>query len=245
LSRPKKKRPFIKILTWGLQVSFKTLLILWILTIIEVVSLRFLNPPCTVLMAWSWVESKVGKEPYQGLDYEWKGLKEISPHLIKAVQAGEDQRFLQHHGFDFTEINKVLEDNFLSGRTRGASTISMQAARTVFLWPGRNWLRKTAEAYYTLLIELFWDKRRIIEVYINTVDWGPGVLGAEAASRRYFGKASAHLTPAQAALLAAVLPNPHKWSPVNPSEWVQKRQQRIMREMVRMPSFRIKDGTKS
>ncbi|MFH1488737.1 MAG: biosynthetic peptidoglycan transglycosylase, partial [Pseudomonadota bacterium] len=122
-----------------------------------------------------------------------------------------------------------------SRRLRGASTISMQAARTVFLWRERSWSRKLSEAYYTLLIEIMWSKRRIMEVYLNTVDWGSGIIGVEAASRKYFRRSSDEITPGQSALLAAILPSPHRWSPDNPSRYVRERQKRILQDMKKMP----------
>ncbi len=132
-------------------------------------------------------------------------------------------------------MNEAFLDILAERGTRGASTISMQTARTVFLWAGRSWFRKMAEAYYTLLIEMCWSKERILEIYLNTVDWGEGIMGAEAASRNYFHRSSSRLTPTQAALLTAVLPNPRKWSPVHPNGFVQERKERIMRDMLKMP----------
>ena len=165
----------------------------------------------------------------------WRTLKEISPHLRRAVLAAEDQRFLAHHGFDFTELNQAIKEMALKRGTRGASTLTMQVARTVFLWPGRSWLRKAAEAYFTVLIEIFWSKERILEVYLNTVDWGAGLMGAEAASKKYFHRSAAHISRHQAALLAAILPNPDKWSPTQPGLRVLKRQKRILENMKGMP----------
>jgi len=166
---------------------------------------------------------------------EWRPLNEIAPHIRKAVLAGEDQRFLSHNGFDFTEINEAMRDMVSKKGFRGASTISMQTARTVFLWPARSLLRKILEAYYTLLLEIFWTKERILEIYLNTVDWGKGIMGVEAASRTYFHISSAHVSRRQAALLAAILPSPHRWSPTNPSPYVLKRQRRILKEINKMP----------
>jgi monofunctional biosynthetic peptidoglycan transglycosylase len=151
--------------------------------------------------------------------------------VIKAVLAAEDQRFLIHHGFDFVEMRKALGDILSARRTRGASTISMQVSRTVFLWPERSLTRKVAEAYYTILIEMLWSKRRILEVYLNTVDWGTGIIGVEAAARSYFQTGAHRITPSQGALLAAVLPSPHRWSPNRPSRYVRARKKRIMRDM--------------
>lgn len=206
-----------------------------ILTVSQVLLLRYINPPMTTRMAWHWLQNKVTTKHYRVPHYHWRQLDEISPHLKRAVLASEDQRFLSHHGFDFTEINQAIWDILLVGRIRGASTITMQVARTVFLWPGRSWGRKIAEAYYTFLIEIFWSKARILEIYLNTVDWGAGIMGAEAASRKYFHAPSSRLTHSEAALLAAILPSPHKWSPTNPGKRVKERQKRIMRDMAKMP----------
>ena len=181
-------------------------------------------------MAWDLLRHQ---QPFP--DYYWRPIEKISPHLRKAVLAGEDQRFLSHRGFDFAELNVAFKDMALNRRTRGASTITMQAARTVFLWPDKGWLRKMAEAYYTVLIEICWDKGRILEIYLNTVDWGDNVIGAEAASKKYFKKACTHLTRSQSALLAAILPNPKVWSPTKPGENVLKRQKRILKDMKKMP----------
>jgi monofunctional biosynthetic peptidoglycan transglycosylase len=132
-------------------------------------------------------------------------------------------------------MNKAIKDIALRKGYRGASTITMQVARTVFLWPERSWLRKSAEAYYTLFIEILWSKERILEVYLNTVDWGPGLNGAEAASRKYFSRPALHISASQAALLAAILPSPHRWSPTKPNARVLQRQKRILKDMKKMP----------
>lgn len=166
---------------------------------------------------------------------EWRPLNAIAPHIRKAVLAGEDQRFLSHNGFDFSEINEAMRDMVSRKGFRGASTISMQTARTVFLWPARSLWRKVLEAYYTVLVEIFWSKERILEIYLNTVDWGKGIMGVEAASRTYFHISSAHVSRRQAALLAAILPSPYRWSPTNPSPYVLKRQRRILRDIKKMP----------
>lgn len=211
-----------------------TLFILCLLTVLQVFSLRFVNPPFTAVTAWNWIRHSETARHNQAKS-SWQPLKEISPHLRKAVLAGEDQRFLSHHGFDFKELNQAIKDMALKKGARGASTITMQVARTVFLWPNRSWLRKAAEAYYTVLIEIFWSKERILEIYLNTVDWGSGLMGAEAASRKYFNRTSASISRPQAALLAAILPNPDKWSPTNPSAYVSMRQKTILKDMKRMP----------
>ena len=205
------------------------------------VLVRFVNPPFTTSMVYNWLCSKT--RPNQERLWAgpiWKPIHEVSPHLIQAVQAGEDQRFVFHYGFDFDELNHALNDLRTGRRVRGASTISMQVARTVFLWPSRSLLRKAFEAYYTLLVEVLWDKKRILEVYLNTVDWGIGIVGAEAAARKYFHVGASRLSAPQAALLAAILPSPHTWSPVDPSEFVRERQSRILSDMEKMPLGRFR-----
>jgi monofunctional biosynthetic peptidoglycan transglycosylase len=182
-------------------------------------------------MAFQWVKIKLGMDDGPMPRYQWRPLKKISAHLIRAVLAAEDQRFLTHHGFDFIEMNEALQDMVSGERLRGASTISMQTARSVFLWQSRSWLRKSLEAYYTVLIELMWGKRRILEIYLNTVDWGDAAVGAEAAAEGYFRKTAATLDPEEGALLAAILPSPHQWSPVHPSAYVKERQSKILRDM--------------
>ncbi|MBN1276873.1 MAG: monofunctional biosynthetic peptidoglycan transglycosylase [Deltaproteobacteria bacterium] len=226
-----KKRTFLRLaLNWGI----KLILTLILLTVLQVLLFRFVNPPFTVMMLKDWIQKKETSSPDVRLKM-WQPLEDISPHVRKAVLAGEDQRFLSHHGFDFHEIVQAFKDIASRKGIRGASTITMQVARTVFLWHERNFFRKAAEAYYSILIEMFWSKRRILEIYLNTVDWGWGAAGIEEASRKYFGTPSSSLLPSQAAMLAAVLPSPYKWSPVKPDENVLKRQQRILRDMKRMP----------
>jgi monofunctional biosynthetic peptidoglycan transglycosylase len=132
-------------------------------------------------------------------------------------------------------MNQAVRDMVVKKEYRGASTISMQSARTVFLWPGRTLFRKILEAYYTVLIEIFWGKERILEIYLNTVDWGTDILGVEAASKRYFHRSASRISSSQAALLAAILPNPHKWSPIHPNSVVMTRKKRILKDMKRMP----------
>lgn len=230
LSKKKKKTGLRRILGWGLKLFF----ILLALSMLQVLILRFVNPPFTAMIAWNWVQEKETHR-LDALRSLWRPLKDISPYLRKAVLAGEDQRFLMHHGFDFTEMNKAIKDMVLRKSYRGASTVTMQVARTVFLWPERSWLRKTAELYYTVIIELFWKKERILEIYLNTVDWGRGIMGAEAASRKYFHISCSRISRSQASLLAAILPAPHKWSPTNPNEQVLRRQKRIIKDMGKMP----------
>ncbi|MFA5904465.1 MAG: monofunctional biosynthetic peptidoglycan transglycosylase, partial [Desulfobacula sp.] len=167
--------------------------------------------------------------------YLWKKVEQISPHLRRAVLASEDQRFPSHNGFDFNEIKNAYDGLMREKKLRGASTISMQTARSVFLLSSRSIFRKLAEIYYTALIEFFWNKHRILEMYLNTVDWGTGVTGAEAAAQKYFSKSAKTLTREEAALMTAILPNPHKWSVKNPSAYIRMRQEQIMKVMHTMP----------
>jgi monofunctional biosynthetic peptidoglycan transglycosylase len=205
-----------------------------LLTVAQVAILRYVNPPFTAGIVWIKIKNKVSTKPDIVPQYYWRPLKDISPSLIRAVLAGEDQRFMEHHGFDFMEIDKAVRDIRLGTRTRGACTITMQVARSIFLWPGRSLFRKGLEAYYTLLFEIFLTKVRILELYLNVVDWGTGVAGAEAASQRYFHKSAADIDPSQAAGMAAILPNPHKWSPINPSKYVRERRDKIIEDMEKM-----------
>jgi monofunctional glycosyltransferase len=164
-------------------------------------------------------------------DYRWRGLNDISPRLVEAVIAAEDATFCSHRGFDMKAIEKALESNARGRRVRGGSTISQQTAKNVFLWSGRNWLRKGMEAGYTVLIEAFWSKRRIVEVYLNVAEWAPGVYGAEAASQKWFGKSAADLTPREAARLAAILPSPRRYQAASPGPYVRRRASRIQAAM--------------
>jgi len=157
------------------------------------------------------------------MDRRWVPLEAISPNLVRAVIASEDARFCSHHGFDWEAINDAARENAEGGRLRGGSTISNQTAKNVFLWPGRSWIRKGAEAWFTLLIETLWSKRRIMEVYLNVIEWGDGTYGAESAAQSFFDRPAAKLSERQAALMAVVLPSPREWSPNRPGPWVSSR----------------------
>jgi len=224
----------IKKYKWPVRI-LKALLFLFCFTLVQVVALRFINPPITPNVAWAWVDSVIKHKPEKRPVYRWKRIEQISPHLRRAVIASEDQRFLTHNGFDLNEIEKAYNGFITEKKLRGASTISMQTARSVFLLSSRSAFRKLAEIYYTALIELFWNKRRILEMYLNTVDWGTGVTGAEAAAQKYFLKSAKTLTREEAALMTAILPNPHKWSAKNPSAYIRMRQTQIMQSMHMMP----------
>ena len=177
---------------------------------------RFADPPGTLTMA---ARSLGGA----AIDRRWTPLDQISPHLIRAVIAAEDARFCLHGGIDFEAIDKAVEEAGRGGRLRGASTISQQTAKNAFFWNGGGWARKGGEAWMTLVIETLWPKERIIEVYLNVAEWGDGLFGAEAAAQKRFGKSARDLTAREAALLAAVLPNPHKWRVDPPGPYVRGR----------------------
>jgi len=184
---------------------------------------RFVPPPITILMIERMAQG-------HGLERQWTPIERISPAMTRAVVAAEDANFCSHQGFDFKAIEKAMAHNERRpGRIRGGSTVSQQTAKNVFLWPERSWARKGLEAYFTVLIEVGWGKRRIMEVYLNTVEMGPGLYGVEAAARRYFRHGADKLTPVEASRLAAILPNPLKWRAENPGKYVRKRTGRIGR----------------
>jgi len=197
------------------------LLVLLIGPPVMVLIYRFVPPPITVLMVERLLQGR-------GIDHRFTTIRRISPVMTRAVIASEDSTFCSHHGFDLNAIEKAMAHNERRpGRIRGGSTISQQTAKNVFLWPERSWVRKGLEAYYTVLIELGWGKQRIMEVYLNTVEMGPGVYGVESASRRYFGHGADHLSAVEAARLAAILPSPLKWKAENPGPYVRRRTGRI------------------
>ena len=201
-------------------------------TILSVVALRFVPVVVTPLMLIRcYQQVKAGEE--LKLSHDWEPLTNISHHLPIAVMASEDANFLQHHGFDYKAIEKAVERNRKHPEKRkfGASTISQQTAKNVFLWPGRSWVRKGFEVYFTALIELMWPKERIMEVYLNSIEMGNGIYGAQAVAEEHFNTDAKDLTKAQCALIAATLPNPRKFSSKNPSAYMLKRQKRILREM--------------
>ena len=182
---------------------------------------RFVPPPLTYLMVERAIEGR-------GFDRRWRSLDDISPTLVRAAIAAEDARFCSHHGFDFKAMEKALRNNERRpNRIKGGSTISQQTAKNVFLWPDRSYVRKGLEAYFTVLIEVMWGKPRIMEVYLNSIEWGPGVYGAEAAAQRNFGVSAKGLSATQAARLAAILPSPLKWRAAQPGPYVKKRSGRI------------------
>lgn len=225
------------------RVALQVLASLFLVSVAWVLVLRWVAPPATWLMLER--RSHRPEANYGGLlpeaasrqiHYRFVSLREMSPQLPLAVVSSEDQRFLMHHGFDTEAIIKAAQHNFgeKKGGIRGGSTISQQVAKNVFLWQGRSYVRKAAEAYFTVLIELLWGKERIMEVYLNIAEMGDCVFGVEAASRQHFGKSAKDLTPAQAALLAAVLPNPLKFQAGRPGPQARTKQQRVLRNMRRL-----------
>ena len=199
-------------------------------SIVLVLLLRFIPPPGTALMVERKIESWFDGEPID-LQRDWQSWDNISDDLKVAVMAGEDQKFPEHWGFDFGAIQAALAHNERGGSIRGASTLSQQVAKNLFLWSGRSWLRKGLEAWFTALIEVFWPKQRILEVYLNSVEWDAGVFGAEAAARHHFGVSARSLSRQQARLLAAVLPNPRVYSASHPSAYVARRAGWIRQQM--------------
>ncbi len=215
-----------KVLQWIVFLFFGS-------TIFFVILYRFVPVPLTPLMVIRCFQ-QVGKGEKIRLKHHWVPLAEMSKHLPVAVMASEDQRFLQHHGFDLTVIQNAVEERLAGKRQRGGSTISQQTAKNVFLWPASSWFRKGLEVYFTVLIELCWGKQRIMEVYLNSIEMGDGIYGAEAVAQQHFGRPSANLTQANCALIAATLPNPLKYSSKNPSNYILKRQTAILRQMKRI-----------
>ena len=201
-------------------------------TILSVVALRFLPVVVTPLMLIRCYQQVKAGEDLK-LSHDWEPLTNISKDLPIAVMASEDAKFLDHHGFDYEAIEHAAKRNRQHPEKRklGASTISQQTAKNVFLWPGRSWVRKGFEVYFTALIELMWPKERIMEVYLNSIEMGKGIYGAQAVAEEHFNTDAKSLTKAQCALIAATLPNPRKFSSKNPSAYMLKRQKRILREM--------------
>ena len=207
-------------------------LVAWgLFTVTAVVALRWVNPPTTAFMLRDRIGAVLGGEAGYEFRHEWRDWDQISPHAALAVVAAEDQKFPWHRGFDLAQIDKALADRERGRRVRGASTISQQVAKNLFLWPGQSWFRKGLEAGITLLIEFAWPKQRILEVYLNVAEFGRGTWGVQAASQRYFGRDAARLTRSQAALLAAVLPSPKRYRADAPGPYVRKRQAWIERQM--------------
>jgi monofunctional biosynthetic peptidoglycan transglycosylase len=196
--------------------------LLWVaVSLAAVAALRWLDPPTTAVML-------LEPGPVRELEYTWVDRDEIAWDAARAVMASEDQRFVEHRGIDFVSLDRALADYRGGDALRGASTITQQVAKNVFLWQGRSFVRKALEAYFAVLIEMCWEKERILEVYLNVAEFGPGVFGVEAASREYFGSHAAALSVSESALLAAVLPNPKQLRVARPSDYVRERQRWVL-----------------
>ena len=224
------------VIKWFFGLLKKIIVFFLVSTVLAVVAYRFLPVPVTPLMVIRSVENmQDGKGPW--IHHSWVSLDKMSPHLPVAVMAGEDANFLKHNGFDAEAIKKAQKHNETHKHKIGASTISQQTAKNVFLWPSRTWLRKGLEAYFTVLIEFFWSKQRIMEVYLNSIEMGDAVFGAEAVAKYHFKKTAKELSRSECALIAGSLPNPRKYDSKNPSYKLIKKQHRLEREMQYIPSF--------
>ncbi len=208
-------------LDWAWRGALTLAILAFVAPVVLAAIYRFAPPPITILMIERLIQG-------QGLHKQWTPIRAIAPSLVQSVIAAEDAQFCRHHGFDVQAMQAAARHNALHpARVRGGSTISQQTAKNVFLWPGRSYLRKGLEAYDTVLIEALWGKRRIMEVYLNEVEWGPGVYGAQAAAQHYFNRNANELTPVEASRLAAILPDPLKWKAVHPGRYVAHRSARI------------------
>ncbi|MBI2967155.1 MAG: monofunctional biosynthetic peptidoglycan transglycosylase [Bacteroidetes bacterium] len=214
-----------------LRSVFKVILLLFAISVLLTILFRFVPVPLTPLMVIRCFQQFSDDRRTLRLQKDWVSHDEISSHLRLAVVCAEDQNFYTHWGFDLNAIDKAVQHNKNHKRKRGASTISQQVAKNLFLWPSRNWVRKGLEVYFTALIELFWSKQRILDVYLNIIELGDGVYGAEAASKRYFNKTAKKISAGEAALLAAILPRPLKYSAKNPGPYIRKRQNWILNQM--------------
>lgn len=212
-------------------------------TIAWVLLYRFVPVPYTPLMAVRAIQQAWNPKQELRFRKDWVSIDSISPHLVTAVIAAEDQKFPTHHGFDIAAIKAAMAHNSKKTRSpiKGASTISQQTAKNAFLWPNRDWVRKGLEAYFTVLIELLWGKERIMEVYLNVIEMGDGIYGAEAAARHYFGKSAAQLTRQEAASIAAILPSPRRWSATKPGNYTRQRIYWIQRQMNNLGTISLND----
>ena len=212
-SQPKRRGLIGRLFRWALT---GVLLFIFLGPVVVVAVYRFVPPPMTFLMIERMFQG-------HGFDRRWVPLRQISPQLVRSVIGAEDARFCEHHGFDFNAIQKAMAHNEAGKKIRGGSTISQQTAKNVFLWPHRDWVRKGLETWFTVLIEAIWGKPRIMEVYLNSIEWGPGVYGAEAAAQANFRTSAVRLSPAQAARLAAIIPKPLAWKAARPGPYIQRR----------------------
>jgi monofunctional biosynthetic peptidoglycan transglycosylase len=220
----------MKLLRKVLILLKRLVLLFFLSSILAVIIYGIVPVPLTPLMLIRSAEQLAdGMKPT--LEHDWVSRRNLSDHLKRAVIASEDQRFYEHWGFDVIQIKKATKENKWRKRPRGASTISQQTAKNVFLWPKSSWFRKGLEVYFTLLIEVFWTKDRILEVYLNCMETGKGLYGAEAVANKHFNTSAARLTAGQSALIAATLPNPRRFSSAYPSPYIKRRQGEILRQM--------------
>ncbi|MDX5348819.1 MAG: monofunctional biosynthetic peptidoglycan transglycosylase [Hymenobacteraceae bacterium] len=226
-----KKKNYMRVF-WRL--TLKLVLTLFLLSVAWVLLYRWVSPPATLHMIERRAEAGKADKKEPAIRYQFVELEEVSQQVPLALIAAEDQRFFDHFGFDFDAMKKAFEKNRKGKKIAGGSTISQQVAKNVFLWHGRSYFRKAVEAYFTVLIEVLWGKKRILEVYMNIAEMGDQVFGVEAAAQKYFGTSAKNLNRYQAARIAAVLPNPIKFSVSNPSGYVVRSQSRIMRNMRRL-----------
>jgi monofunctional biosynthetic peptidoglycan transglycosylase len=218
----------------------RTLVGILLLTVIPILVLRWVDPPTSAFMLQKKVKAWWNDQDAFHIRYQWVNWEKISPHAGLAVVAAEDQKFPSHWGFDRQAITEAWQERVEGIRVRGASTISQQVAKNLFLWPGKSFIRKGIEAYFTLLIEILWPKQRILEVYLNIAEFGNGIYGVRAASKIFFGKAPNRLKRQECALMAAVLPNPSRLHLDQPSSYVLSRSEWILEEMTRLNSINSK-----
>lgn len=227
MAKGRIRKKIFKILLWAFVIFFA-------LTLFPVVLYKFVHPPVTPLMVIRGFESD------SKTDYKWISIDKMSPYLFQAALAAEDDRFMEHNGFDFRAIKLAYKSNVKNDKTtKGGSTISQQTAKNVFLWPNRDYVRKGLEAWFTVLIELVWGKERIMETYMNVVEFGPGVYGVEAASLKYFKKHASKLNQYEAASLISVLPNPNIYKVLNPSAYTQRYRNAIVYRMSYIPKVKF------
>ncbi|WP_373493708.1 monofunctional biosynthetic peptidoglycan transglycosylase [Aquiflexum sp.] len=221
----------MKVFRFLLRLVFKIIIWFFILSIGFTVLYRFLPVPITPLMVIRLWQQAFDKEKEMRLHKDWVSISKISKNVPQAVIGAEDQKFMDHNGFDMEAMKTAWENNQKGKRVKGGSTITQQTAKNVFLSPSRNLIRKGLEAYFTFLIELIWPKERIMEVYLNVIEMGEGIYGIEAAAQTYFKKPASKLSRQEAALIAAVLPNPRRWNPARPTAYISGRQAWILRQM--------------
>jgi monofunctional biosynthetic peptidoglycan transglycosylase len=216
-----------------LRILKLTLILFFGTSIFWVLLYRYINPPITWLMITRGFERRSDGKDWK-IDKTWVNFDDISDPMKRAAVAAEDQRFLDHYGFDFKAMERAIDKNSRSHKLIGGSTISQQTAKNVFLWPGRSYVRKAFEAYFTLLIEICWNKKRIMEVYLNEIEMGDGIYGIQAASHAYYHKDAFDLNRQQSAAIASIFPDPLEWSPTHPSNYVAHRQYLILKNMRRL-----------